>query len=139
MNRYNICMDNDVNSLSDVYSNIYKPQVTINESANIIEEDIDFSKVKYIEVYEDGATGGANLKYKGKVSSIGSDDGCGGVVLTAKDGKKQINICATGGSLQVGVIDSKGHEEYSFTTTIQPIHDVEEEELRIINSVISLA
>ena len=139
MNRYNMCMDGDVTSLSDVYSSIYKPQVTINESANIIEEDIDFSKVKYIKVYEDGAAGGANLKYKGKVSSIGSDDGCGGVVLTAKDGKKQIDICSSGGSLQVTVIDSSGHEEYSFTTTIQPIHDVEEEELRIINNVISLA
>ena len=101
-------------------------------------EDIDYNKVKYIEVYDDKTHGGANLKYKGKVTSIGSDDGKGGVVVSAKDEKKTINIVSANGSVQVTVIDSNGHEEYKFTTNIQPIHDVEEEELRIINSIESL-
>ena len=73
------------------------------------------------------------MAYLGKVESIDSDNGKGGVILTAADGDQTIHVATAGGGADIKVsVDGETVDQFQTSTPVK--FDSESKELTIIQT-----
>jgi len=93
---------------------------------------ISFPGAEFIKVFIQQAGRGADLTHLAKISSIDSDDGDGGSIITGVEGDKQLHIVTTKDNAQVRVVGSAGDIENEFVTITPIRYDDKNKEIVII-------
>lgn len=133
--------NNDFNNLFECYSQVNTmiverelPSVTrVPVTTNSGERS--FPGLKYVKIFTQKPSRGADMTSLSSVSAIESDDGKGGVIITSKDGDKTVNVIISTAdkSCHVKISGQSGEIEDEFITTIPVKFDSENKELSIIN------
>jgi hypothetical protein len=94
-----------------------------------------FPGARFLKIFTQKPGLGADMTIFGKIDSIDSDDGKGGVILTARDGDKTINATISSPAKQchIKVLSSTGEIEDDFITTVPARFDSEQKDITIIN------
>lgn len=133
--------NNDFNNLFECYSKVNSmiverelPSVT-RGSVNTNAGEQTFPGAKFLKIFTQKPGMGADMTSLGKITSIDSDDGEGGVILTARDGEKTINATISSPSKQchIKIISPAGEIEDDFVTNVDARFDSEQKDITIIN------
>lgn len=134
--RYN----NDFNNLFECYAKVSPGLVVERSLPSETRQPIDlsakspsFPNIKQIKVFVQRHGRGADLSHVIKTSSIHSDDGDGGVIISGSEGDKNFDVVTNKKSAQVKTIDRQGNIENDFVTNIAPRYDSGRGELTIIH------
>jgi hypothetical protein len=133
--------NNDLNNLFECYAQV-SPELVVEKQlpsytrqpTTVNRGGISFPGAKFCKVFVQQPSGGADLKYLGRVTSVESDDGEGNTFITSKQGDDTINIITSKQNAQVRVFDNTGAVEDEFTTTLPARYDSNTNEIIIIQT-----
>ena len=136
MKRFGMYND-DFSNLFECYSQVNgdtTPELVVpRPTVGIISEKLTYPGARFVKVFTQKPGRGADLSTLGNIKSIDSDDGQGGVIISAMDGEKGVDVVMADDQCHVKIIDSKGAVEDQFITNIPVRFDKEQKEITIIN------
>lgn len=136
MKRFGMYND-DFNNLFECYSQVNGEDTTnlimTRPVEGIISEKLTYPGAKFVKVFTQKPGRGADLSTLGNIKSIDSDDGQGGVIISAVDGDKGVDVVMADDQCHVKIFDSKGAVEDQFITNIPVRFDEDQKEITIIN------
>lgn len=133
--------NNDFNNLFECYSQV-NSTITERELPSITRIPVNtdsgersFPGAKFLKIFTQKPGMGADMSVLGKIVSIDSDDGKGGVILTARDGDKTINATISSPTKQchIKIYSPTGDVEDDFVTNVDARFDSEQKDITIIN------
>ena len=130
--------DNDFNGLFECYARVagdVMNEVTIHQvrEDSKISTGTTYPGLKFVKIFKQMKGRGADMAYLGKVQSIDSDNGEGGVIMTATEGDQTIHVATTDDNADITVsIDGETIEKFKTTTPVR--FDSESKELTIIQT-----
>jgi hypothetical protein len=130
--------DNDFSNLFECYNQVTgvvseKQLPSQTRNINLSSKDRSFPGLERIKVFVQKHGRGADLMHMINVTSVGSDDGDGGTILTGQENDKTFHMSTTKDNAHLKIVDAQGNVENDFVTNVKPRYDTSTNELTIIH------